>query len=84
MLVVISQHFKYQFPQRKSVFKSFEIFEFRWIPNADNVSIDGPNDVVEEITEKCHKMFHDYDNFEIERLLRFDIFDDWGKLVNPF
>jgi hypothetical protein len=65
MLVVIAQHLKHQFSQGESILEGFEVFEFRGVPDADDVRIDGPDYVIKEIGQKCHQMLQYIDYLEI-------------------
>lgn len=51
MFVIVAKHFKNQFSQGESVFKSFKRFELRGVPYAYDISIDGPDDVIKEIAQ---------------------------------
>lgn len=83
VLVVVAQHLEDDLAEGQSVLLGFEYFEFGGVPDADDVCIDGPDDVIEEVAEKGHEVFEDIDELEVDGLLGFDVFDDGCELVYP-
>ena len=84
MLVIIPQHFEDNFAERKSILIGLKRPLLGGIPDTYDVCIDCPDDIVEEITKKGHEMFNYIDHFEVDGLVRLDIFNNRGYLINPF
>ncbi len=68
MLIVISQHLEHEFSQREPILEGLKVLEFGGVPDTNDVSIDGPNDIVKEVAEKCHQLLQNIDYLKVKRL----------------
>jgi hypothetical protein len=50
VFVVVAKHFEDDFAEGEAILKSLENLQLRGVPNADDVCIDCPYYVIEEIT----------------------------------
>lgn len=56
MFVVVAKHFEDDFEERKKVFFGLKLPQLATIPHRQNVSVDAPDDVVEEVGKKSHQV----------------------------
>ena len=65
VFVIIAKGFEDDLEQGEAIFVGFEQFQFGGVPEAEDFSVDGPDEIVEEVGEERHEMLQNVYYFQV-------------------